>query len=115
MRSTTNQLPNLGYLHKVVCDCLGLWNSDNEDITFHAAASEKDRRTALRQAFEALKGEDGTMYGSLEDLVVETTRGCTEFCVNGFSFKPAAPGLQTGWRSGSVQLSSHVLALSTSC
>ena len=41
--------------------------------------------------------------------------GCTEFCVNGFSFKPAAPGLQTGWRSGSVQLSSHVLASSTFC
>jgi hypothetical protein len=41
--------------------------------------------------------------------------GCTEFCVNGFSFKPVAPGLQTGWRSGSVQLSSPVSASSISC
>ena len=41
--------------------------------------------------------------------------GCTEFCVNGFSFKPVAPGPQTGWRSGSALLSSPVLASSTSC
>jgi hypothetical protein len=74
MLPTSNQLPTLGYLHKVVCDCLGLWNSDNEDITFHVAASEKDRRTALRQAFDALKKEDGIMYGSLDDLVVVTTQ-----------------------------------------
>lgn len=73
MLPATNQLPTLGYLHKVVCDCLGLWNSDNEDITFHVAASEKDRRTALRQAFEAIKKEDG-MYGSLDDLVVVTNQ-----------------------------------------
>lgn len=73
MLQTTNQLPTLGYLHKVVCDSLGLWNSDNEDITFHVAATEKDRRTALRQAFEAIKKEDG-MYGSLGDLVVATTQ-----------------------------------------
>jgi hypothetical protein len=73
MRPTTNQLPTLGYLHKVVCDCLGLWNSDNEDVTFHVPATEKDRRTALRQAFEAIKKEDGG-YGSLDDLVAVTTR-----------------------------------------
>lgn len=73
MLPTTNQLPTLGYLHKVVCDCLGLWSSDNEDITFHVAATEKDRRTALRQAFVAIKKEDGT-YGSLDDLVVVTTQ-----------------------------------------
>lgn len=70
---TTNQLPTLGYLHKVVCDCLGLWNSDNEDITFHVAATEKDRCTSLRQAFEAIKKEDG-MYGSHDDLVAVTTK-----------------------------------------
>lgn len=69
--STINQLPTLGYLHKVVCDCLGLWNSDNEDIAFHVAATEKDRRTALRQAFEAIKKDDG-VYGSLDDLIVVT-------------------------------------------
>jgi len=73
MLPTTNQLPTLGYLHKVVCDCLGLWSSDNEDITFHVAATEKDRRTALRQAFEAIKKEDGE-YGSLNDLVAVTTQ-----------------------------------------
>ena len=73
MLPTTNQLPTLGYLHKVVCDCLGLWNTDSEDKTFHVAASEKDRRTALRQAFEAIRKEDG-MYGSLDDLVVVSTQ-----------------------------------------
>ena len=73
MLPATNQLPTLGYLHKVVCDCLGLWNSDNEDITFHVAASEKDRRTALRQAFEAIKKKDG-MYGPLDDLIVVTSQ-----------------------------------------
>ena len=43
------------------------------------------------------------------------TRGCTGFRVNGFSFKPAAPCLQTGWRSGSALLSSPESASSTSC
>jgi hypothetical protein len=74
MLLTSNKLPTLGYVHKVVCDCLGLWNSDNEDITFHVAATEKDRRAALRQAFEAVKKEDGTGYGSLDDLVVVTSQ-----------------------------------------
>ena len=73
MLPTTNQLPTLGYIHKVVCDCLGLWNSDNEDITFHVAASEKDRRSALLQAFKAIKNDDG-MYGSRDDLLVVTTQ-----------------------------------------
>lgn len=73
MLPATNQLPTLGYLHKVVCDCLGLWNSDNEDVTFHVTATEKDRRTALRQAFEAIKKEDG-VYGSLDDLVAVTAQ-----------------------------------------
>jgi len=73
MESATNQLPTLGYLHKVVCDSLGLWHSDNEDITFDVAATENERRAALRQAFEALKKEDGE-YGSLDDLVAVTTR-----------------------------------------
>lgn len=74
MLPTSNKLPTLGYVHKVVCDCLGLWNSDNEDITFNVSASERERRTALRRAFEALKDEDGVMYGSLDDLVVVTTQ-----------------------------------------
>lgn len=73
MLPTTDQLPTLGYLHKVVCDCLGLWNSDNQDVTFQVAATEKDRRAALRQAFEAIKKEDGN-YGSLSDLVAVTTQ-----------------------------------------
>ncbi|WP_412479596.1 hypothetical protein [Azonexus sp. IMCC34839] len=73
MLPTTNQLPTLGYVHKVVCDCLGLWNSDNEDVTFHVAATEKDQRAALRQAFEAIKKEDGG-YGTLEELISVTTQ-----------------------------------------
>lgn len=73
MLATTNQLPTLGYFHKVLCDCLGLWNIDNEDITFHVAATEKERRTALQRAFEAIKKQDGR-YGSLDELVVVTTQ-----------------------------------------
>jgi hypothetical protein len=73
MLPITNHLPTLGYMHKVVCDCLGLWNSENEDITFPVAATEKERRTALRQAFEAVKKED-SRYGSLDDLVGVTTQ-----------------------------------------
>lgn len=73
MLPTTNQLPTLGYLHKVVCDCLGLWNSDNEDITFHVSATEKEIRTQLRQAFESIKSDDGT-YGSLGDLAEATSK-----------------------------------------
>lgn len=72
MLDTTNQLPTLGYLHKVVCDCLGLWNSDNEDVAFHVAATEKERRAALRQAFETIQQEGGG-YGSLDDLIAVTT------------------------------------------
>jgi hypothetical protein len=41
--------------------------------------------------------------------------GCTRFCVNESSFKSAARGLQTGWRSGLAQLSSPVSASSTFC
>lgn len=74
MPSTPNQMPTLGYMHKVVCDCLGLWSSDNEDITFDVAASERERRAALRMAFEAIKDEDGLMYGSIDDLVAVTTQ-----------------------------------------
>ncbi|EJM53575.1 hypothetical protein PMI29_05763 [Pseudomonas sp. GM49] len=68
MLPTANQLPTFGYLHKVVCDCLGLWNSESQDVTFHVSATEKDRRIALRQAFEEIKNDDGA-YGSLDDLV----------------------------------------------
>lgn len=71
MQPSTNQLPTLGHLHKVVCDCLGLWNSGDEDVTFHVAATEKDRRTALRQAFEAIQKENGR-YGSFDELIAVT-------------------------------------------
>jgi hypothetical protein len=73
MLTATNQLPTLGYLHKVVCDCLGLWNSENEDFTFHIDATEKEQRTALRQAFNKIKKEDGR-YGSLNDLLAVTVQ-----------------------------------------
>ena len=41
--------------------------------------------------------------------------GCPEFCVNGFSINSMKSVLQTGWKSGSAQLSSPGLASSTSC
>ena len=47
--------------------------------------------------------------------IAELFRGCSEFCVNGFSINSIKSVLQTGWRSGSERLSSHGLALSTSC
>ena len=53
--------------------------------------------------------------GHGKDGVQSTLGGCTRFCVNGFSFKPAVPGRQTGWRNGSALLSSPELASSTSC
>lgn len=74
MLPTSNQLPTLGHLHKILCDCLGLWHSDNEDITFFVAATEKDRRIALHQAFEAIRNEDGVTYGTLDDLVAVTAK-----------------------------------------
>lgn len=73
MLPTTNQLPTLGYLHKVVCDCLGLWNSENEDITFHVSSTEKEIRTQLRRAFETIKKDDNT-YGSLDDFAEATSK-----------------------------------------
>ncbi|SDS83491.1 hypothetical protein SAMN05216198_2910 [Halopseudomonas litoralis] len=73
MLPTSNQLPTLGYLHKVVCDCLGLWTSDNQDVTFNVTATEKDRRAALRKAFQSIKKDDG-LYGALDDLVAVTTQ-----------------------------------------
>ncbi|MEH6386401.1 MULTISPECIES: hypothetical protein [Pseudomonas] len=73
MLPTSNQMPTLGFLHKVVCDCLGLWTSDNQDVTFKVGATEKERRTALRQAFESIKRDDG-MYGSFDDLIAVTVQ-----------------------------------------
>ena len=73
MLQSANQLPTLGYLHKVVCDCLGLWNSNSDDVTFKVSVTEKEQRIALRQAFEAIKKEDG-FYGSIDDLVEVTTQ-----------------------------------------
>ncbi|WP_024656086.1 hypothetical protein N027_11625 [Pseudomonas syringae USA007] len=73
MLPTIDQLPTLGFLHKAVCDCLGLWNSDNEDLIFQVSATEKERRAALRQAFNAVEKDNGT-FGSLDDLVVATAQ-----------------------------------------
>ena len=73
MLPTTNQLPTLGYLHKIVCDCLGLWHSDNDDVTFQVPATEKERRKALQLAFQAIKKEDGT-YGSFEEVNAATAQ-----------------------------------------
>ena len=73
MALTDHKMPTLGYFNKVVCDCLGLWASDNNDITFTVPATEKSRRAALHEAFEAIKKADG-IYGSLNDLVAVTTQ-----------------------------------------
>ncbi|MDW4561223.1 hypothetical protein [Aeromonas rivipollensis] len=73
MLTTTHQLPTLGYMHKVLCDSLGLWNSDNEDIKFNLTATEKERRAALRQAFAEIKKANGT-YGSYDELTAITTQ-----------------------------------------
>jgi hypothetical protein len=70
---TIHQLPTLGYMHKVVCDCLGLWNSDNQGVTFNVSATEIDRHTTLQQAFQAIKKDDG-LYGPLSDLVTVTAQ-----------------------------------------
>ena len=77
MQSTTNKLPTLGHVHKIICDCFGLWNSDNEDVAFHIDATEEDRRAALRQAFAEIRKEDGT-YGNLENLLEVTNRHAPE-------------------------------------
>lgn len=68
-----NHLPTLGYLHKAICDCLGLWNSDNEDLTFQVSPTEKERRAALRRACETVQKDNGS-YGSLDDLVIVTAQ-----------------------------------------
>lgn len=73
MLQPVNQLPTLGYVHKVVCDCLGLWNSNSENVTFKISATEKEQRIALSQAFEAIRKENGK-YGSFDDLVEVTTQ-----------------------------------------
>lgn len=73
MTLTDHKMPTLGYFNKVVCDCLGLWVSDNNDITFTVPATERSRLAALHEAFEAIKKADG-VYGSLNDLVAVTTK-----------------------------------------
>ena len=67
-----HKMPTLGYFNKIMCDCLGLWVSESKDVTFNVPASEKDRRAALRSAFESIKKQDGT-YGSLYELVSVTS------------------------------------------
>jgi hypothetical protein len=56
-----------------VCDCLGLWNSNTDDVTFNVSATEKEQRIALRQAFEAIKKETGT-NGTINDLAEVTAQ-----------------------------------------
>lgn len=67
------RFPTLGHFNKVLCDCLGLWNSDGKTVEFHVPAGEKARREALNSAFEAIKRDNGT-YGSLDELVSVTTK-----------------------------------------
>lgn len=73
MALSDHKMPTLGNFHKVVCDCLGLWASDNNDVTFTVPATEKSRREALRKSFDAIKMTD-ELYGSLEELIAVTTQ-----------------------------------------
>jgi hypothetical protein len=66
-------MPTLGDFHKVVCDCLGLWASENNDVIFTVPATEKSRREALSKAFDKVKKTDD-LYGSHEELVAVTTQ-----------------------------------------
>jgi hypothetical protein len=68
-----HKMPTLGHFHKVVCECLGLWGSENTDVIFTLSATEESRRAALRSAFEAIQKTEG-MYGTLDELVAVTTK-----------------------------------------
>ncbi|PLY40999.1 hypothetical protein CSZ94_17890, partial [Janthinobacterium sp. ROICE36] len=105
------QYNRLGWL-TAYTDCSGYSSEYSYD--------KQGRLTAARDAMGHVSSYEYDGLGRLTGLITpDKTRehygGCTEFCVNGFSFKSAVPGLQTGWRSGSVPLSSPVLASSTSC
>lgn len=73
MLQPIQRMPTLGYFHKMVCDCLGLWASDNKDIIFNVPATEKERRKALSDAFDAIQRDDGS-YGNHDDLISITTK-----------------------------------------
>lgn len=73
MLSSIQHMPTLGYFNKMICDCLGLWSSDKKDILFDVPATEKERRKALLEAFDAIKKDDGS-YGSLDELKSVTTK-----------------------------------------
>jgi len=68
-----NQMPTLGHFNKVVCDSMGLWTSQDKDITLSVPAKEKQRREALKMAFSEIQKEDGS-YGGLDELVSVTSR-----------------------------------------
>lgn len=74
MQLMTNQLPSLGYVHKIICDCLGIWSGDKKDITFQVSAREKDRRAALKKAFESIKNGNGT----IDELISATSKVAPE-------------------------------------
>ncbi|MFM5270633.1 hypothetical protein ACEUAK_09965 [Aeromonas veronii] len=73
MSSTDQKMPTLGYFSKIISDCLGLWSSEKKDISFTVSATEKARRKALADAFNAIKRSNGK-YGSHSDLIAQTTK-----------------------------------------
>lgn len=77
MLQPVQRMPTLGYFHKMVCDCLGLWASDNKDIVFNVPATEKERKKALSEAFDAIQRDNGS-YGNLDDLISITTKMAPE-------------------------------------
>lgn len=71
MSLTIQHMPTLGYFNKIICDCLGLWSSEKKDIIFNVPATEKERRKALSEAFNAIRRDDGSC-GSLDELILIT-------------------------------------------
>lgn len=73
MSSMTKSMPTLGYFNKVICDCLGIWSSEKNDILFNVPATEEERRKKLKEAFDSIRKADGS-YGGLNELLSITTK-----------------------------------------
>lgn len=77
MSSAMKTIPTLGYFNKVICDCLGIWSSEKNDILFNVPATEEERRKKLREAFNSISKDDGS-YGSFDELLSITSKTSPE-------------------------------------
>ena len=77
MSSAMKTMPTLGYFNKVICDCLGIWSSEKNDIVFNVPATEEERRKKLREAFHSISKDDGS-YGSFDELLSITSKTSPE-------------------------------------